>query len=174
MIKRVGMLLVLLATGVALAACGDKSEKALSFSDTGPTMKGTFDPAAAAYINKLGTGTISGRTFHQVSGTTAFKGSHASLQLVPVTAYSTEYFNILFGGNKAYYQATPVENVDPGFRQHMRRTRADGNGNYKFPGVPPGDYYIYSQIVENRAGVALYQRVSITDGQKLKVDVSGS
>ena len=109
-----------------------------------------------------------------MSGTTSFKGSHASLQLVPVTAYSTEYFNILFGGNKAYYQATPVENVDSGFRRHMRRTRADGNGNFEFPGVPPGEYYIYSQIVENRAGVALYQRVSITDGQKLKVDVSGS
>ena len=173
MIKRVYMFLVLLTAGVVLAACGEKSEKALSF-DSGPTMTGKFNASEAAYINKLGTGTISGRTFHQVPGTTSFKGSHANLQLVPVTAYSTEYFNILFGGSKAYYQATPVENVDPGFRQHMRRTRADGDGNYEFPGVPPGDYYIYSQIVQNRSGVALYQRVSITDGQKLKVDVSGS
>ena len=99
-------------------------------------MKGKFNASEAAYIDKPGTGTISGRTFHQVSGTTSFKGSHANLQLVPVTAYSTEYFNILFGGNKAYYQAIPVENVDSGFRRHMRRTRADGDGNYEFPGVP--------------------------------------
>jgi len=167
------MFLVLFAAGVVLAACGEKSEKALSF-DSGPTMKGKFNASEAAYINKLGTGTISGRTFHQVAGTTSFKGSHANLQLVPVTAYSTEYFNILFGGSKAYYQAIPVENVDPDFRQHMRRTRADGEGNYEFPGVPPGDYYIYSQIIQNRSGVALYQRVSISDGQKLQVDVSGS
>ena len=171
MTERANKFIVLVLAGLALFACGDKK---VSFEDSNPKMTSAFDASTAAYIKKLGTGTISGRTFHQVSDTSSFTGQYANLQLVPVNAYSTEYFSILFGNSKAYYQPTKIDNVDPGFRQHMRRTRADGNGNYEFPGVPPGEYYIYSQIVENRTGVALYQRVNITDGQKIKVDVSGS
>ena len=45
---------------------------------------------------------------------------------------------------------------------------------FKFSGVPPGDYFIYSQLVENRAGVALHERITVGKGQKLQVDVSGS
>ncbi|MGI9412415.1 MAG: carboxypeptidase-like regulatory domain-containing protein [Hyphomicrobiales bacterium] len=169
MTMRVNGLAALVCAALMLLACSDKQKELLE----NPTMKGAFDASAAAYIDKLGTGTISGRTFHQVSGSTVYSGKHASLQLVPVTAYSNEYFNLLFGNNKAYYAATPVENVDPGFRRYMRRTRADGEGNYEFPGVPPGDYYVYSQITENRTGVALYERVTIADGQKIRLDVSG-
>lgn len=133
-------------------------------------MSTPFDPATAQYIDGLGTGSISGRTF--LAGT--FSGKFANLQLIPVTAYSMEYMKILFDGDKAYYKPVVISNVDSNFRRYQRRTRADDKGNFTFSGVPAGEYFVYSQLLEDRTGVALYERVSIGKGQKLRVDVTGT
>ena len=133
-------------------------------------MSTAFDPSAAQYIDNLGSGTISGRAYQ----TNLFTGAGAKLQLIPVNAYSTEYMGYLFGSSKSYYTPTRVDKVHTQFRRYQRRSKADENGRYTFSGVPPGEYFIYAQLVENRTGVALYERVSIADGQKVQVDLTGS
>jgi len=159
-------LTALLVAAVLLGACS--KEQNVIAAD--PVISVPFDPTAADFINGLGTATVSGRTYHGQTHT----GEFASLQLIPVTAYSVEYMRLLFGGNKAYYTPVRVANVDDGFKRYQRRARADGKGMFKFSGVPPGDYFVYSQLVENRAGVALHERITVGKGQKLQVDVSGS
>ncbi len=134
------------------------------------TMSTQFDPAAAQYVDNLGSGAISGRAYQA----NAFSGAGANLQLVPVNAYSIEYMGHLFGTEKAYYTPTQVDKVHSQFKRYQRRTKADENGRYLFSGVPPGEYFVYAQLVENRSGVALYERVTIAKGQKIEIDLTGS
>lgn len=149
-----------------LAGCGSSSKPLNGVH----TMSTVFDPTAAQYIDKLGSGTISGRAYQA----NLFTGAGAKLQLVPVTAYSTEYMGYLFGSSKAYYTPTRVDNIHYQYKRYQRRTKADENGRYTFSGVPPGEYFIYAQLVENRTGVALYERVTIADGQSVQIDLTGS
>ena len=161
------MLEILVFTSLLfLAGCGSSSKP---FNGV-HTMSTAFDPTAARYIDNLGSGTISGRAYQA----DLFTGAGAKLQLVPVTAYSTEYMGYLFGSSKAYYTPTHVDKVHPQFRRYQRRTKADENGRYTFSGVPAGEYFVYAQLVENRTGVALYERVTIADGQQLQIDLTGS
>ena len=162
-----GFSVTLAALGLLLAIGCEQKYHTL---DRDPKMTGQFNPAAASYIDRLGTGTISGRTFHADT----FSGAQATLQLIPVTDYSLEYMRLLFGESKAYYRPTKVANLDSEFRRYQRHTRADVNGNYSFSQVPPGEYFIYSQLVENRSGVAMFERVKLSDGQQLRIDVSGT
>ena len=133
-------------------------------------MSATFDPATAGLINKPGSASVHGRTHH--AGT--FTGSGANVQLIPVTTYSTEYMNHLFEGTKAYYSSRRVNNLHVDFKRFQRRARADGNGEFKFLGVAAGEYFVYSQLVEQRAAVALLERITVTDGQTVQVDVNGT
>ncbi len=159
-------LIVICTSLLLLAGCGSGSKPFNGiYSMTTP-----YDPAAAQYINGLGTGSISGRTYQA----NLFTGAGASVQLVPVTPYSTEYMGHLFGTSKAYYTPTTIDNVNPQFKRDQRRSKADQNGRYTFSGVPPGEYFVYAQLVENRTGVAMYERVTIANGQKVQIDLTGS
>ena len=160
---------VLFALGLSLAACTAGERERMVQLDN-PTVNAPFDPAAAAYVLEPGSATISGRVYSgQISG------EHAQVRLVPVTAYSTETMNLLFGGQKAYYGAKPIKNPDPRYHQHMRHARADSQGNYTFHGVPSGRFYVYGTATNYNKGYGFghLETLEVVDGQKYQLDLDG-
>lgn len=162
---------------VLLTACSKESGQAPPVGqpeivDKVPVMAGVFDPAAAAYVLRPGTATITGEVFSAGKEGRVFRGRDARIRLIPQTAYAGEYITKLFGDSNVYRWGASVKGVDKRFLQSMRFATADNLGKYKFFGVPQGSYYVYARAQLLSGYFAVYRRVTIAKGQILKLPLS--
>lgn len=140
--------------------------------DKVPVMTGVFDPAAAAYVLKPGTATITGEILSVGKQQRVFRGKGALVRLIPQTAYAGEYINKLFGDRNVYRWVSSVKGVDKRFLQSMRFATADNLGKYTFYGVPQGTYYVYTSTRLLSGYFAVYRRVTIANGQTLELPLN--
>lgn len=153
--------------GIALLAL-------LAACATPVTLQNTFNPAEAAYAIKPGTGTIEGEAFvRKFNGRTA-NAAGLPIFLVPVTAYTTEVMQAVETGSG-------VTDLSKDLDTYSRGIAADSKGRFKFERIPPGDYYLMTQMTwEERAGKetftfykGLVLPVTMAAGERKKVSLSG-
>jgi hypothetical protein len=113
-------------------------------------MQTAFDEAEFAPYAAPGTSTITGQAFLKTAGGEVRFGAGNPVELVPVTAYTTERYNYQVAGE------IPGP-TDLRLAKHTRTTIADGNGNFEFHELPAGTYYATCYIswqVPNPYGIA--------------------
>lgn len=144
------------------------------------TLATAFDPAAHAYVSQAGTGRIDGQAFLRQAGGMVVTAAGETVELLPVTPYTTELLTALqTAEQQALLQGTTatIGNRDPRLEQYTRRTTADAQGNFSFTGLPPGDYYVHTEVrwlIPGQFGPApqgghLFERFTLAAGQSLRV-----
>ena len=85
-----------------------------------------------------GSARIVGQAFLKTRGGDVKFGAGNVVHLVPATGYSLESLTNKIG--------TLVPPTDARFYKYVKQTRADGNGNFAFTGVPAGKYIVTCKI----------------------------
>ncbi len=137
-------------------------------------MQTAFDEAEFAPYAVPGTSTITGQAFLKTRGREVRLGAGNTVQLLPVTSYTTELRKrVTLGGER-------VGPVDPRIEKYRRTTIADGSGSFEFRNLPAGEYYVTcvitwevpnQYVMETTGGVA-YGTVKVGAGETAKVVVT--
>lgn len=158
------------------------------------TMSGCVAPRPAAprlqtfntsdYRSSLedGTATITGEAFLATRGGGVHYGAGRTVQLIPVTPYTTEIFDREFLDHE---RLNPP--IDKRLDIFARFITADSRGEFRFEHVPAGSYYLVcsiywkvprvnqfnsSDVYAEETGAAALGRVTVTDGETKRVVVT--
>ncbi len=121
-----------------------------------PPVSG-FNPAEAQYARARGAATVKGQAFLRRNDGVVVYGAGSDVALLPKTSYTDETLRAAFRGSKLRMEIRLLGNagpnllnndyqIDPAMDPYIRRHKADGQGNFAFDGVPPGEYYILTRI----------------------------
>ena len=153
---------------LALAACVDRKPATQSFS-----------VEEAAFVKKPGTGTIVGHAFRTKPTGVVVNAAGEVVRLIPATAFSRERFAQLYGKRKyvPHREYPRDDNPDPRYSEYTRTTKAEANGRFAFENVPPGEYFITTQVIWGdedaffREGGTVYDSVTLTGKEREPVSV---
>jgi hypothetical protein len=159
----------IIATAAIIAGC----------QSSRPPATAAFSAEEVAFIKKPGTGVIVGHAFRTRPSGTVVNAAGELVRLVPVTAFSRERIRQVFGARKyAAASAYPREDTpDPAYAEHTRTTKAEANGRFAFDKVPPGSYFVMTQVIWGdedaltRLGGSVYDTVAITGKETEPVNV---
>lgn len=157
---------------VSLAACQ-------TMSPPSPVVQASFDPHQAAFIRNQGDNTIKGIAFITDDHGRAHREGGETVRLIPASDYANARFHDLYQGAKF----VAVQNypkgvfVDPRYGKYMRLTKTLPNGKFTFTDVPPGHYYVTTQVLwkahdgGGERGGAIYDRVEVNGHEDAPVSV---
>ena len=95
-----------------------------------------FSESEFARYRGSGTGAVTGRAFMVLRDKTIRVADKTAIDLEPATQYTTETKDRKWiGGEK-------LQPPDSRLLSHIQEVVSDDNGNFKFTGVVPGDYYV--------------------------------
>lgn len=134
-----------------------------------------FDPAEYTPYERDGTGSVVGQAFLVTKGGEVKLGAARDVILTPVTAASTEYHERWALQYETLQQADQSE-ADV-MRRVTRRSMADGDGRFRFDGLPAGEYYVWCIInwyiteYQQSGGVA-HAKVKVEEGKTTEAIVT--
>ncbi|PVZ55504.1 hypothetical protein C9422_21020 [Pseudomonas sp. B1(2018)] len=135
-----------------------------------PIARNSFPAAEYAALPQSGTGVVEGQVFLKTVGGDVKYGAGSEVILNPVTSYSEQWHDA------TYSKHAPMEPSDSRQNQYIVTTQADGSGNFRFSGVPPGKYFITSSVywqapsqfgLTNQGGM-ITNRITVSDGQTVR------
>lgn len=159
--------------GLSLAACQ-------SMSPPTPVVQASFDPQQAAFIRKHGDGTIKGVAFITDDHGRAHREGGETVRLIPASDYAKARFDDLYNGAKfvAVQNYPKGVRIDPRYGTYMRTTKTLPNGKFIFTDVPPGHYYVATQVLWKphdssgaERGGAIYDTVQLNGHEDAPVSV---
>jgi hypothetical protein len=142
-----------------------------------PQMR--FDAGEAAFIDKPGKSIIQGQAFlPDKTGAHVHYAAGEVVRLIPVTSYAKARLDYYFHGAKfAPAGAVPKNDPDPDYVAHTRTTKAGTTGRFEFENVPPGRYYVSTQVIWkpeqafHSEGGLIYEEVAVTGAEIKPVEV---
>lgn len=114
----------MIAAALFLGACAPEQPRQVSFSE-----------AAFAGYGGSGSGQVTGQAVASIGATAKKLVVFTNVNLMPVNAYTTEIVQRL------YLKRENLQDPDPRFQKYVRQVESDGDGNFVFRNVPPGNYY---------------------------------
>lgn len=138
-----------------------------------------FDPKAADYALKSGTGRVEGQAFLRRDYGRLVTAAGERVFLLPATAYATERFDRMFGGDRRSYFGNSVEDPPPEYFRYRRETKVDMGGRFTFENLAPGRYILATRVfwTEPKSfithGGAVYDTVDVKDDATATVILSG-
>lgn len=140
-------------------------------------MTQTFDPAAAAFINKEGKASISGQAFVRQPDGKVLRALGTDIYLVPRTAYADERFAAIYGSGDKPKWGVRVPDADPLYEQATRKTVATSGGSFRFERVADGNYYVVAMIFipggYTSIEFPIIERVTIANGRSARIVMRG-
>ncbi|PVZ19954.1 MULTISPECIES: hypothetical protein [unclassified Pseudomonas] len=135
-----------------------------------PQPRIAFPVAEYQSLPKAGTGIVEGQVFMRTIGGDVKYGAGSEVTLNPMTSYSQQWYRY------TYELRQPLQPGDPRQEAYVIRTQADGNGNFRFTDVPPGQYYLTSRVTWQAPtqygltpqGGWLTNRITVKDGQSIR------
>ncbi|RTL86533.1 MAG: carboxypeptidase regulatory-like domain-containing protein [Hyphomicrobiales bacterium] len=152
----------------------------LAACNSAPAPEARFDAAEAAFMEKPGKTTISGQAFlpDKTGHVNARFAAGEVVRLIPATSYSRARLAYYFKGAKFTPAAlVPKNDPDPDYLAHTRQTKAGSTGRFVFENVPPGDYFVSTQLIWKPDGAFLpeggliYEEVTVTGAETKPVEV---
>jgi hypothetical protein len=134
-------------------------------SDLNPIHRSVaFNEAEYIGSDAVGTGSVTGQAFLVTLGGTVKYGAGRTVCLDPVTSYSTQWFD------NAVVASRAMKSGDERAGKYRRSTIADGEGRFKFKGLPAGDYYATCHITWfidaiTEVGGTAHAKVTVVEGQ---------
>jgi hypothetical protein len=156
---------------IAAVAAGCQSSR--------PPATVAFSVEEAAFIKKPGSGVIVGHAFRTRSRGQVVNAAGEVVRLVPATAFARERFRQLYGERKyVAVSAYPSQDTpDPAYSEYTRTVKSEANGRFAFDRVPPGTYFVTTQVtwgeegVATREGGSVYDMVTLTGRETEPVNV---
>lgn len=139
------MRMAVFAAALALSACATATPERIAVP---------FNPAEAEYSRKPGTATVRGQMFLRRKDGVVVYGAGSEAALIPRVSQSEAAMAASFNGGKIRMEARIFGanllaneiNIEPTLMAYARRTKADGQGNFAFEGIPPGQYYVLGRV----------------------------
>lgn len=163
-------ILALSLLSLSLAACNSAP----------PPPQARFDPAEAAFLNRPGKTAITGQAFlPDKTGRAGVRYAAGEVvRLIPATSYAQARLDAYFHGAKFAPAASIQKNdPDPQYLAHMRVTKAGPTGRFDFENVPPGRYFVSTQVIWkpeekfSTEGGLIYEEVTVTGAETKPVEV---
>lgn len=161
--------LAVLVLPLALLAC-----------NSAPPPQIGFDPAEAAFMDKPGKTTVTGQAFlpDKTGHVNARYAAGETVRLIPATSYARARLDYYFHGAKfAPAASIPKNDPDPDYLAHTRATKAGPTGRFTFENVPPGAYFVSTQVIWKpeqaflSEGGLMYEEVVVTGAETKPVEV---
>ena len=149
-------------------------------NSTPPALESRFDPAEAAFLDKPGKTTISGQAFlpDKTGHMNVRYAAGEGVRLIPATRYAKARLDAYFHGAKFAPAGSIGKNdPDPDYLAHMRTAKAGPTGRFDFENVPPGRYYVSTQVIWkpeekfSTEGGLIYEEVTVTGAETKPVEV---
>lgn len=166
-------LALIASVGGVLTGCALPQQKPI-------TIHAPFNVGEAGALTRPGVNMISGSALIRQNGGGVVTCAGLPILLVPQTAYARERVTAIYGNAQRGYN--PVTRritftPDPStYMQMTRETLCDAQGNFSFPDVADGSFYVISVInwtVGYAAqGGSLMQAVSVNGGQSQQIVLS--
>ncbi|WP_330084215.1 carboxypeptidase regulatory-like domain-containing protein [Methylocystis iwaonis] len=148
-------------------------------STSASSPQARFDAAEAAFLDKPGKAAIHGQAFlPDKTGAHVHYAMGEVVRLIPATSYATARLHYYFPGAKfAPASSIPKNDPDPDYVAHTRTTKAGPTGQFKFENVPPGRYYLSTQVIWKpeqsfvTEGGLIYEEATVTGAETKPVEV---
>jgi hypothetical protein len=133
-----------------------------------------YEPREYAPYAGTGTGKITGQAFLKTVGGDVKYAAGNLINLHPVTSLTREWFE------RMVVQGVPLGEGNPHSDDLRRLTQADAEGRFTFDHLPPGDYYVTTNLtwgmptsfgIMPTGGIA-YARAHVENGQTATVIVT--
>lgn len=98
-----------------------------------------YSPTEIAELPQTGTGVVTGQVFLRTVGGDVKYGAGSRVYLYPATTYTDQFY-------RAHMGKTPTAVFDMRAKQAGQAMQADGTGSFRFESVPPGAYYLESEV----------------------------
>lgn len=161
---------LVIGAAVALGGCG---------AGQGGPIEARFDPKAANYALKPGTGTVEGEAFLRRDYGRIVSAAGERVYLIPATPYVVERFAKMFGGDQRSYYGNEVEAPPDGYYRYRRETKVDMTGRFTFKNIAPGRYVVATRVfwTEPKSyftrGGAVYDIVEVKNDEVTTAIISG-
>jgi hypothetical protein len=118
-------------------------------------------------LPKTGTASVIGQGFLKTrSGDVKFAAGN-KVTLVPVTAYSNQWYEIQI------VQDRRLESADPRYPNYYWQQTADGEGRFEFKDLPAGEYYINTYVFweagSTNQGGWIAKKITLKENEELRV-----
>jgi hypothetical protein len=149
-----------------------------------PTIQSTFDPREAEFARQPGNGVITGQAFLRQQGGGVVTCAGSEVTLAPVTTYSQERANIIYGNAIRGFRPASQDAIFPlrlpeppsDFMESLRLSTCDAQGKFRFDAIPPGQYFLATRVIWRVGSVpnggALMRRITVTPGQSQDIILS--
>jgi len=149
--KIISVLAAVLGLSLAYAGCSPR-EPVRKSAPPFVRMQTKFDYLEHEPYAKLGANGISGQAFLKQQGDSVVTCAGSRVLLLPATSYFREMFwHIIITGSDPEPPATPY----PSLKSMIRRTQCDAQGNFSFPEIPDGTWFILTQVNARDGGVLI-------------------
>lgn len=138
-----------------------------------PVARIPFPEHEYAALARSGTAVVRGQAFLKTRGGDVKTAAGETVGITPVTSYSSQWYL------ECYLNGVPLTPPDPRYENFVRHTVADADGRFVFTNLPPGRYYVASQVLWEAQigyhrglvvqGGLVASEVTVRDGEQLDV-----